>query len=327
MLEAAYMLSTLRSFRESIPLNIIKFGDVAASVEGKVNSFLGLQKMLWSYHRQKKDRLLQIDGKTIHDVKIWFKPLRSILFCPEHIHIIKGSPEMRRQFVDRARFTANPTYLDVFRKYYHVLTQKRELLRKENLKVEELIPWNKQLIDFGTKVTLQRQSILKELKDPFQKMHDFLANGEQVQLQLKGIGSVPKEEVRERLTSMVTRAVQEEIIKKQVLVGPHKDDISILMNNMPARQFASQGQTRTMVIALKLAELEAARLRGENPLFLLDDLTSELDYKRMTKLVQILSDRDGQVWITTTSPNFLGSLPETRLSRFQMNAGEIKQDK
>ena len=96
---------------------------------------------------------------------------------------------------------------------------------------------------------------------------------------------------------------------------------------MPARQFASQGQIRTIVISLKLAELEAARIRGENPLFLLDDLSSELDYKRMTKLVQMLSERDGQVWITTTNPNFLSSLPETRLSRFQVENGAVKQDK
>jgi DNA replication and repair protein RecF len=326
-LEAAYVLSSLRSFRESIPTNIIKFGESAASIESNVLSYLGKQKMLWSYHRQKKGRLLQIDGKTIHDLKMWFQPLRSILFCPEHINIIKGSPEMRRQFMDRARFTANPAYLDVFRKYYHVLTQKRELLRKDNLNVEELIPWNQQLIDYGTKITVQRQSILSELKEPFQKMHDFLASGEKVELQLRGIGSASKEKVREKLTGLVNRAIEEEIKRKQVLIGPHKDDVYVLMNGMPARQFASQGQTRTIVIALKLAELEAAKLRNENPLFLLDDLSSELDYERMQRLVQMLSERDGQVWITTTNPNFLQSLPETRLSRFQVSEGEVRQDK
>ena len=327
LLEAAYVLSSLRSFRESSPLNLIKFGDVAASIEGQVSSYLGRQKMLWGYHRQRKGRLLQIDGKNIHDVKVWFQPLRSILFCPEHISIIKGAPEMRRQFVDRAKFTSNPAYLEIYRKYIQVLSQKRELLKKENMKVEELQPWNEQLIDYGTKVTLQRQSILKELEQPFQQMHNFLASGEEVRLQLRGIGSASKENVRERITSLVNRATQEEIKKKQVLVGPHRDDLYVLMNDMPARQFASQGQIRTIVIALKLAELEAARIRGENPLFLLDDLSSELDYKRMTKLVQMLSERDGQVWITTTNPNFLSSLPETRLSRFQVENGNVKQDK
>ena len=110
------------------------------------------------------------------------------------------------------------------------------------------------------------------------------------------------------------------------MVGPHKDDVFILMNGMPARQFASQGQTRTIVIALKLAELEAARRRNENPLFLLDDLSSELDYERMKKLVQMLSERDGQVWITTTNPNFIQSLPATRVSRFKVVDGNVKKD-
>ena len=95
------------------------------------------------------------------------------------------------------------------------------------------------------------------------------------------------------------------------------------MNGMPARRFASQGQTRSIIVALKLAELEAAKLRGERPLFLMDDLSSELDLERRKQLVHLLAERDGQVWITTTQPNFLSDLPRGRIARFYVENGIV----
>ena len=182
ILEAVYMLSSLRSFRDPSPLNLIKFGEVSTFVEANVQTFLGKQKMVWGCHSKKDGRFLQIDKKNIRDLEVWFQCLRAILFCPEHIEIVKGGPQTRRSFIDRARFVAQPSYLQVVRKYLSVLHQKRELLKKDKVKDEELMPWNKQLIEYGTQITLERQNILRELEEPFQQMHQYIAGDERVKL-------------------------------------------------------------------------------------------------------------------------------------------------
>ena len=107
-------------------------------------------------------------------------------------------------------------------------------------------------------------------------------------------------------------------------MGPHADDVQVLMDGVPAKKFASQGQVRSIVLALKLAELDAARKRGENPLFLLDDLSSELDRERTNKLLEILSERENQIWITTTDPSYLGGMPFSKRTRFLVEDGKIK---
>ena len=327
ILEAVYMLSSLRSFRDPSPLNLIKFGEVSTFVEANVQTFLGKQKMVWGCHSKKDGRFLQIDKKNIRDLEVWFQCLRAILFCPEHIEIVKGGPQTRRSFIDRARFVAQPSYLQVVRKYLSVLHQKRELLKKDKVKDQELMPWNKQLIEYGTQITLERQNILRELEEPFQQMHQYIAGDERVKLTLRGIGSSEPEGVKARLEQLTEKVKIEEIRRRQSLVGPHRDDLDILLNDVPAKRFASQGQTRSIVLALKLAELEASHKRGDTPLFLLDDLSSELDFERLKKLVQMLSERDGQVWITTTNPNFLGALPKSRVARFYVEEGNVTLDR
>ena len=136
-------------------------------------------------------------------------------------------------------------------------------------------------------------------------MHRSFAGSDQVDLFLQGIGSGDLETAQQRFENDLNSMIGEEVKRRQILVGPHRDDLDIILNGLDARRFASQGQTRSIIVALKLAELEAARLRGEKPLFLLDDLSSELDLERRRNLVKILAEREGQVWITTTREEIL----------------------
>ena len=122
------MLSSLKSFRDHSISNVIQSGSSTAFVDAQVLSPIGTQRMMWGYHRD-KGRLLQVDGKKITDLTQWFHCLRSILFCPEQIDIIRGAPDVRRKFLDRARFIADPGYLLTVRNYIQVLKQKRELLK------------------------------------------------------------------------------------------------------------------------------------------------------------------------------------------------------
>ena len=325
ILEAVDVLSSLRSFRDNTISNVIQTGSTTSFVNAQVQSPLGTQRMIWGYHRD-KGRALQIDGKKITELSQWFQCLRSILFCPEQIDIVRGSADIRRRFLDRARFIADPSYLTTVRNYERILKQKRELLKKDSLREAELLPWNLQLIEYGSKIMEGRLRILEELAEPFQLLHQQLVGTEKVSLRVQGIGSGPVESAKTHLQNALETARTDEVRRHQVLVGPHRDDLEILLNGLEGRKFASQGQTRSIIVALKLAELEAAKLRGERPLFLMDDLSSELDLQRRKQLVQLLAERDGQVWITTTQPNFLSDLPRGRIAKFYVDNGTVRAE-
>ncbi|HMV68281.1 MAG TPA: DNA replication and repair protein RecF, partial [Myxococcota bacterium] len=110
---------------------------------------------------------------------------------------------------------------------------------------------------------------------------------------------------------------------RMCLVGPQRDDLAVGLDEHAARTFASRGQVRSIVLALKLAELHAARARGQAPLFLLDDLSSELDHERTLRLVHELRALDAQVWITTTDPDHLGELPRDERVRVAVTGGRV----
>jgi DNA replication and repair protein RecF len=304
MLEAVFMMASLRSFRESRPRRLIRHDAKLARIEVEVAGMSGKRKMRWSYGPDGRELLL--DDGPVSRLQEWFAPLRAILFCPEHSGIVRGGPEERRQFIDRARFTAAPAYLDLVRAYQRVIRQKAMLLRGP-ARDAELDIWDQRLVELGIRMARQRQQMVDELRGPFQQMIKEIAGNEVVDLQLRGVG-IPGV-TQGSLAEIVARSRPEERRQKRVLAGPHRDDLAILLGGRLARSYASQGQARSIVLALKLAELLAARQRNDAPLFLLDDLTSELDARRMHRLVGVLSQMRSQVWITTTDPAHLGPLP------------------
>jgi len=195
------------------------------------------------------------------------------------------------------------------------------LLKQEYVDLDVLEAYNSQLLHLGVEVTKQRQIMLNELREPFTKMVGLISNSEEISLSFTGIASQSPDQIRDYFRIQLQDSRDDEIRMKRCLSGPHRDDIRIGINGLNARKFASQGQVRSIVLGLKLAELEAARIRGENPLFLLDDLSSELDRNRTRKLVELLSERDNQIWITTTDPKHLGPLPSSALSMWQIEDG------
>ena len=163
--------------------------------QSKIKSEMGARNMMWSY--SSRARHLSIDNVPTQKLSVWFSLIRSILFAPEHINIIRGGPEYRRKFIDRARFVSNPTYLNVVRRYLSYVEQKRALLRSERVDKITLSILNEQIIDHGIKVILQRKSMLETLKKPFQKMHENMTEGKEiVTLRMKGLGEIDSEHLR-----------------------------------------------------------------------------------------------------------------------------------
>lgn len=327
LLEAVWVLATLRSFREVRQRRLIRDGADLARIQGRVTGASGRRALLWSRARA-GGRALKLDGRPVGDLAEWFAVLRAILFCPEHGAIVRGEPAERRAFVDRAAFTARPSHLDVVRQYRRVVQQKAALLRTPGADARQLQAWSARLARLGAELTCRRLEVLAELAEPFRQMHAAIAGHDRVDLTLRAPGpDDPDRAAHEAaLLEAMAGVADDERRRGLVLVGPHRAELRVRIDGRSARRFASQGQVRSLVLALKLAELEAARRRGEAPLFLLDDLTSELDQRRMRRLVELLGDLDNQVWITTTDPRWLGPLPAGGAARFRVRGGAAEAE-
>jgi DNA replication and repair protein RecF len=194
--------------------------------------------------------------------------------------------------------------------------------------VAQLDAFDIALARHGSAVIQRRVSVIGELRDVFGRMHDAIAGQGVVAMRVRVNGLVDADqmsasEIESALLTVIHEKRTQELERRQVLIGPHRDDLLLSIDGQVARNFASQGQARSIVLGLKLSELDAAQRRGDVPLFLLDDLTSELDAGRRGRLVEVLRTLKGQVWVTTTDPSYLGNLDEVEHLNLHVHNGEI----
>lgn len=326
ILESAWVLATLRSFREGRVARLVRHGAKQASITGSVSGRSGRRRLHWSRDEAGR-RGLTLDERPCHELSAWFSVLRAVLFCPEHIAVVRGEPGERRRFVDRAAFTATPAHLETVQAYRRALKQKVAALKLPRVDPALVSTFDAQLIEHGARLARRRVEVLSELSGPFSEMHRAIAGRGEVALSMRGVGGAAhdgEDAARAAIAAAIDGVRREELRRRRVLAGPHRDDLDIRLDGRSARAFASQGQARSLVLSLKLAELEAARLRGDAPLFLLDDLTSELDRGRMGRLVELLAELPNQVWITTTDPAHLGPLPPGGTRVVRVRAGSVE---
>ena len=218
--------------------------------------------------------------------------------------MVRGGPELRRRYLDRAVFTCDMGYLAAFHAYAKILKNRNALLkRSESFGLDV---WTEQLADAALQVIARRRAYLAEIEKLLQIFYtEISGNDESVQIGYRLHGINPgdyDERPRETFLGALRNAAAEEKRRGTTLVGPHRDDVFFGLNGRSARHFASQGQQRSFVLALKMAEIEFIRTSFEAPpVLLLDDMTSELDKKRNHNLMEFLKKREMQVFITTTS--------------------------
>jgi DNA replication and repair protein RecF len=166
----------------------------------------------------------------------------------------------------------------------------------------------------------RRLRIVEELKEPFVELHGRISGHGDARLSYRT--QLDVQDLEASYAQLLADARRDEIRRGMNLVGPQRDDLVLQLDGRPARAYASQGQTRSLVLALKLAELLAARERGARPLFLLDDLSSELDRFRTGRLVELLEELELQVLVTTTDPSVLDGASE--LLRYRIDGGTVE---
>jgi len=327
LLEAISYLGSGKSFRAMKTSEMIRFGADFAEIEGSVFSQERQQKLRWLLFAGARPRQLWRNGakkKTASEIS---GVLPTVLFCPEDLMVLKTGSSQRRRFGDLALCQLRPNYDAALTEYNRILDQKSRILKDhfDNPAVLEILPeYNTRLCQVGALLISYRSRFYDALGKSAAKFHSQFSGGvENFQLQYKTVSTVtdpfaPVAKLTEDLQEHLQRHCRAELETGQCLTGPHKDDFTVLLNDIDLKSYGSQGQTRTSAISLKLAQRELmGREWGEEPVLLLDDVLSELDPGRQDFVLnQIVS---GQVFITCCEPGRFTKLGRT----IQISKGNI----
>ncbi|HCP47580.1 MAG TPA: DNA replication/repair protein RecF [Deltaproteobacteria bacterium] len=311
LLEAIYVLATLKSFRGAKNSQLLRRGQSHARIVADVES-KGLARQL-EVSLGPQGKRARVDGKDPRALSGYFSGIKAIAFVPEDLRLVDGPPEGRRNFLDRAAFTLDPAYLDVVRDFRNALNQKNALLRAGRQRRSPpdkalLGVWNDRVAVAGARVIARRMQFLGEFVPVFREVHEGITGAAKGRAEIRYRGCVTTDAlsrglkgIEERLSARLEEAMEDEQRRGFATVGPQRDDWQLVVGGEALRSFGSQGQIRSAALALRVSEMVLARRDlGSCPLFLLDDVSSELDPHRNRQLMALLMDLSAQVVITTT---------------------------
>lgn len=306
LLEAIYNVCTASSFRTTREADMVRWNSPYYYLQGKLYFQKKLYKLEVGYENKKNRKVVKVNGRKdkIKD----FCPV--VFFIPEDLELIRRGPQVRRSFLDRELCQISTSYESYLRRYNKALKQKNKLLKmnRNAAHLDSLIrSWNEQMVYFGSRIISYRlqqvQAWSRLAAENFSYLFqskNYLSISYQSSVPLKTsvIGeSLPVEIIEESLEGMIEDKKEEEKKRCVSLVGPHRDDMVFLMEGREARRFASHGQQRSAIIALKAAQLQYYGDNKEKPLFILDDVLSELDYGKRQRCISLF-DKAEQVFIT-----------------------------
>lgn len=308
-LEAIYLLATTKSFKTAKLTETINFGEELAIVRGTVQQSAEIHHNL-QVALQGNTKTLSINNKkeTIHR---YLGELHAVIFNSDELEIVRGLPESRRKFLDGGIVSIYPPFVQTLADYNRVIRQKNSLLqaaRDNSFSLEKtgemLQPWNEQLIHLATRIYKARIRYVERLNEVLEKK---LFGKEEIMIRyassLEGKGDLS--DFSALLEERLKLRVQAELASGHALIGTHRDDLDITFDGHDLRKFGSSGQQRSALLILQLATVSVYNSQNqEYPLFLLDDIDAELDYKRIGQLLEFLSDKT-QTFATTSKESFI----------------------
>ncbi len=328
ILEAIYLLGTLKSFRLAKNSELMTWGTPFALIKGVVHSEGVHREIAVAVEREGKR--VRLDRKAISHPADFFGTLNVVVFSPDEMAMVKGGPDVRRRYLDRAVFSGDATYLSLFHNYTRILKNRNALLKREDC--DGLEVWSEQLAEVGSRLISSRIGYLRAIEGLLRDFYRTIAgSGEQA-----GIAYRPHLLDRERLLTEGAALLREGLAKTAgeeqrtgaTAVGPHRDDVEFSLNGKSLKQYASQGQQRSFVLALKMAEIEYLQRKFDSPpILLLDDMTSELDRERNRNLMEFLKQKEMQVFITTTSLQNISLDGIDTYRTFLVSGGEVSQQR
>ena len=255
--------------------------------------------------------------------------LKVVLFSPDDLKTVKGSPQERRRYLDLSLSQYDKSYGQALQKYQKVLLQRNSLLKEKNSANLEksLATWDEQLVNYGSEIILKRLGYLKKIVPTARKIHAELSQNKErlnitYQSSLGKIADISLIDLKNLFFNTLIKQRKEEFLRTTSLFGPHRDDLIFYLNNLPLRIYGSQGQQRSFILALKMAEAKVFCADGDKPLMLLDDVLSELDDLRRKYLLDEIKNEQIQTIITAANMEFKeGNLPYNQA--FEVSKGKI----
>jgi len=345
ILEAIGLLASLRSFRNAKNVETIRVGQPEGKVAGGVRHGelnFGLDVTIWPSRKQGT-----VNGKTCKYLSEYVTRLSAVSFSPSDLEIIRGGPENRRAWIDRVTQIFYPEHVDAMARFQKILVHRnRQLKALSEGRIDaagrsplpasfifekppaDFEVWTEELCDWGSKIIHKRiHTVDKIVEKIAQYYREISRENQAITIEyLSGIfeklpcgqqSPSSLEIVAQALRNSVTSSLRKELALGTTMVGPHRDDLDIKMGGNTVRAFGSQGEVRSLVLAMRLLEADLYReVRGLNPILLIDDFSSELDARRRKYLLDYLMTSGSQIFLTTTEEIDLGK-------KFYVTEGKI----
>ncbi len=354
LLEALYLLSQAKSFRMTKPSGLVswhrtgeeKLFEKSCAVTGSVESSAGEREV--SYVVEKGKGKVFVNGKQTVTASEFYGQVQTVLFTPEDLQLVKGSPGERRQFLDRTIAMIDRTFVEHLVSYERALRSRNELLRSFKGKKQispalgkadqekELAVWDEALIQHGSEVAKKRHTAVIAMSRSFKKYYEFLSSFEleevmeEASLEYRSKFFSDGESLSvPRLRELFLATRTKDLHFNQTTFGIHRDDLDLFLENTygekMAKLSASQGQARSIVLALKFSSLDYLQEQGgESPILLLDDVESELDERRKAALYELLTERKNQILITSNKRSLEFERHVKKAGIFTVKDGHVK---
>ena len=308
LMESIYALAMTKSHRTTNDKELIGWNKEFATIKGTVEKTATKTNLELQF--SKKGKIAKVNYLEQKRLSSYLGNLNVILFAPENLTLVKGSPQNRRKFVDMELGQMSSLYLYDLVEYNRVLKQRNTYLKQLAIKKKQLDEYlevlSEMLSELASKIVFHRLDFMKQLEALAIPIHDQLSLGRE-KFSVSYQATIPLEDgltpsqMKEIYMNQFKKNQTREADQATTLIGPHRDDLIFYLNEVPVQTYGSQGQQRSTVLSLKLAEIELMKLStGEYPLLLLDDVLSELDDDRQTHLIKAIENKV-QTFITTTS--------------------------
>ena len=267
-------------------------------------------------------KAIQINKIKIKKIGELFGNFNVVMFSPEDLKIIKDSPGVRRKFIDMELCQLNPKYYYNLVQYNKVLNERNSILRNRNINKEILDVYDMQLVEFGYNIIIDRLEYIQKLNKYSAKIHSDITSGKE-KIEFKYISTIKDlKNIKENFYLLLEKNRSRDCERGVTSIGPHRDDFTVLINDIDTKSYGSQGQQRTAVLTIKFSSLKIIKeLTGEHPVLLLDDVLSELDFSRKRYILSTIGDI--QTIITCTGIEDLYEYLDDKSKVFKVKDGEI----
>ncbi|MDZ5710587.1 DNA replication/repair protein RecF [Jeotgalibacillus haloalkalitolerans] len=332
VMESIYVLAMAKSHRTSNDKDLIQWNEEYAKIEGRVmkqHGALPLELVI-----SKKGKKAKVNHLEQSKLSRYVGHMNVVMFAPEDLHLVKGSPQVRRRFIDMEIGQVSAVYLHDSSLYQKILLQRNHYLKQLQARKQTdqtmLDVLTDQFVEMAAKIVVRRFQYLKLLQEWAEPIHKGISRGlETLEVVYKPSVQVTAEqqlkEVEEVFREKLASVRQREIERGVTLAGPHRDDLQFLVNGHDVQTFGSQGQQRTTALSIKLAEIELIHAEiGEYPILLLDDVLSELDDYRQSHLLNTIQGKV-QTFVTTTSVEGIDHQTLNEATTFIVEDGVMKK--